>query len=561
MPDLKLLRVEEGDNQKSLADKVNYNFSSIISFGGGPYGSVGDEGPQGDRGTVGPTGSYGDIGPRGSYWVVSNSDPGTTGYLNGDFWINDSPGLGNPIYQYSSGSWSQYGINLLSQDLFRIYNNIPTSSGNSSYSGYFISSVNPENYTLVLKDSSIVGATASTNPQYSKLFISINGGTAGKNLLEFSKTDYSGIPSFTSKDPRFFWTYTSTSSNLKYSLSFRSGSSVLFDFSSGQLSFSVTNASQSGLRLSSVRFNMNTSGSNPTSFTSSAGKVIMNFSSSGLFLPSTRNFSYSSGLFSISVPHQFYSGALDPNPPLWLESSNSRIGGLNHTLNAEPNRSSSLFRVYSSAETLFEVLGDGEVYANKIIRSIQSRQSALSPGSGSATTLSGGTATVTWYPIVPTNSIYTSSIQGVACSNGTDFVIHQNTAGPSATTGIYLWTPATGASADYNGGWLNLLNNYEAITIRVRSSDESRYFRFLGLGTGQTYTVLPYDPSGSYQAIDLTGSNSYGATHAEFTILNITGTGATSGSSRWFKVYYSAWGGNLPSNQCGFMYTTNSTAI
>jgi len=72
MPDLKLLRIEEGDNQKNLVDKVNSNFSNIITFGGGPYGKLGQEGPEGDKGATGPVGSYGDMGARGSIWVVGN---------------------------------------------------------------------------------------------------------------------------------------------------------------------------------------------------------------------------------------------------------------------------------------------------------------------------------------------------------------------------------------------------------------------------------------------------------------------------------------------------------
>jgi len=43
--------------------------------------------------------------------------------------------------------------------------------------------------------------------------------------------------------------------------------------------------------------------------------------------------------------------------------------------------------------------------------------------------------------------------------------------------------------------------------------------------------------------------------------MNIAGTGATSASRRWFKVYYSAYGGNIVGNECGVMYTANSIAI
>jgi hypothetical protein len=115
MPDLKLLRIEEGDNQKVLVDKANSNFSDILTFGGGPYGKIGDLGPQGESGKTGPVGSYGDPGSRGSLWTIGATDPGQTGYINNDFWLNTEAGSGNQIYQYSSSGWSQYGFGILSQ--------------------------------------------------------------------------------------------------------------------------------------------------------------------------------------------------------------------------------------------------------------------------------------------------------------------------------------------------------------------------------------------------------------------------------------------------------------
>ena len=121
MPDLKLLRIEEGDNQKVLVDKINSSFSDILIFDGGPYGKIGDQGPQGDPGQIGPTGSYGDMGGRGSIWTIGATDPGLTGYLNSDFWLNTSPGLGNQIYQFSSTGWNQYGFGILSADIFKVY--------------------------------------------------------------------------------------------------------------------------------------------------------------------------------------------------------------------------------------------------------------------------------------------------------------------------------------------------------------------------------------------------------------------------------------------------------
>jgi hypothetical protein len=38
------------------------------------------------------------------------------------------------------------------------------------------------------------------------------------------------------------------------------------------------------------------------------------------------------------------------------------------------------------------------------------------------------------------------------------------------------------------------------------------------------------------------------------------GAGGTGGTKRWYKVFYSAWGGNLTNTYCGVLATCNSTA-
>jgi len=238
MPDLKLLRIEEGDNQKVLADKVNSNFSDIITFGGGPYGKIGEQGPEGKSGQAGPVGSYGDMGSRGSIWTIGATDPGLTGYINNDFWLNTRTGSGNQIYQFSSSGWNGYGFGILSQDIFRVYPNILTSAGNSAYNGYTLTSVNPSSYTLVLSDNTL-SAGPIANPQYSKIVLAINGGATGKNLMEFTKGSYSTNTSFNTKTPRFYWASTSTTDALKYGLSWKNGDSLFFDIPYGQLKLSI----------------------------------------------------------------------------------------------------------------------------------------------------------------------------------------------------------------------------------------------------------------------------------------------------------------------------------
>jgi hypothetical protein len=565
MPDLKLLRIEEGDNQKVLVDKINSNFSDILIFDGGPYGKIGDQGPQGDPGQIGPTGSYGDMGSRGSIWTIGATDPGLTGYLNNDFWLNTSPGLGNQIYQFSSTGWNQYGFGILSADIFKVYPQLPTSTGNSTYNGYTIRSVNPSNYTLVLSDNSLVGASASTNPQYSKVVIAINGGATGKNLMEFTKSSYSGNTSFNTKTPRFYWTSTATTAALKYGLSWKNGDSLFFDIPLGQLKLSTISSGGSNSRYRSTGFNLNLTGSQGLSVTT-GGNFILNHKSTGSLLLSNRNItSVVSGSFGMpGVSFNFTNPLNNSLPPLWIESTLSSSGNLRHRTNVISSRVSRLFQAYTLSENIFDVKANGEVWYNKGINSIQPSQTVTPTVTGNVS-MSGPIVSVQWYTAIP-GAVYSgaggTASQRISCNNGTDFVITPSVSGPSATIGVCLWTPATGGSAnDNNGGWLNMLNNYEAINFRVRTDSESKLIRFLGLNTSNTFTVSPNAPNPSFQAIDLTGSNSFGASHIDFTIMNIKGTGSTGGTSRWFKVYYSAYGGNISGSKCGVMYTTNSTAF
>lgn len=556
MPELKLLRIEEGDDQKSITDKVNFNFSETLSYGGGPYGKIGPVGPNGNPGLIGPTGSYGDMGSRGNVWVIDSQNPGSTGYISGDLWLNTLDS--GKIYEFSSGQWILTNQFLSSQELFRVYSGLQTSSGPTNYKGYFLNGSNPQNYTLVLKDSSLVGATASTNPQYSKVLISTNGGATGRGILEFGKTDYLQFPSATSKNPRFYWTSTSTSASLKYGLTFKTGGSIFFNSSSGSLKFETLN-SISSINLKSIGFNMNLTGSSGLNITSQTGRVYFDFSSTGSANFSTNNLSYSSGFFNIPVAFSFNSSSSDTNPPLLLQSNSSSIGNFRYRSSALANRSSRLFRTYDSSngEIFFDAFASGEIYFNKKINSMQEPQTRLTSNSAHG---------ALWFAVVPTitTPIYTTSGLGpngpFLSSNGFDVVMARSQYNPVGNTGVYLWTPATGGSVDNNGGWLNLLNNYEALTVRVRSIDENKTFRYIGISTASTYSNAP-TYGGFPEIVDLSGTNTIGASQVEFTVLNITGTGATSGSSRWFKVYYSAWGGNLNSVKCGFLYTYNSTAI
>lgn len=560
MPDLKLLRIESGDDQKSLIDKSNSNFSNVILFGGGPYGKIGQEGSQGNPGLTGPRGSYGDLGIRGTIWEVTDIYPGTTGYLNGDFWLNTQIDSGLPIYQFNGNTWGSYGFNLISQDLFRVYSPVPTSIGNSEYSGYYLSSTNPDKYTLVISDNSLVGATASTNPQYSKFVISSNGSISGRPILEFAKADNLSNSALYSKNPRFIWESFTASDT--YSLRLLVSDSFFVDVPNSELSLKVTGNNGPGLTSRSSGLRVNLSGSQGLFMKSTYGRIIFNFTSNGYALFSNRNLTYLTDNFSLPVRFSFNSKPTDLNPPLYLISNKSYVGGLRHKTNVSPSRSSTLFRVYNSTDLLVNLFANGDLFYNKRVTSVQAPQLPSTTVTGLAYTGSsgggGGTGTpvtVNWVTVVPTVIVpdYVS-VYRINASNGVDYLVSLSSV--SSPRGICLWTPSEGGiGLNDNGGWLQLLNPLESITIRVRASGTD-YFRFIGLGSGVSYTTAPFDPSGSFQAIDLTNTNTLGVSDAEFTIVNLTSSTSSTRNSyvKWFKVFYSAWGGTLNATKCGYMY-------
>jgi len=231
MPDLKLLKIEDGDSQKNLVDKINSNFSNIIVFGGGPYGKLGKAGQQGNPGPAGPRGSYGDPGQRGTIWSIGPTPPNNP--IVGDFWIDVLSY--NKIYTYNGDSWSEYGVTIAGTGILRIFGPLKNSLGLSLQSGYFIGSNLPGDYTFVLNDASFNSPGLETlnksyNPQSSKLVISTNftqglvdsNRISERKILEFTKSEYSGLSSFNSRNPIFYWNQGATSDRGQYGLNFRS---------------------------------------------------------------------------------------------------------------------------------------------------------------------------------------------------------------------------------------------------------------------------------------------------------------------------------------------------
>lgn len=559
MSELNLLRIKEGDSQKNLTDKVNQNFSNLLTLKGGPYGRIGSKGPEGNRGEPGPTGSYGDQGPRGSIWSVGPCQPTPTASRIGDFWLNTD--LSNSIYQLgSSGSWSYYGINLKSEDLFRISGPISNSLGNSGKYGYFLSQNTPINYTVVISDNpSMESGTESSpntifNPQYSKFVLSVNGSDPNKNILEFTKSDYKNL-SFTSGTPRFYWDQGATANRGDYGLRFSTSDRFTINIPASNL---ILESSTSSVSLNSLGFNFYLDSSQLFSV-NTANDLYLDFNS-GSALFSTKNITYSVDGFNITTSFNGYSESSDDKPPLHLISGSPTTGNLRYLYKSASNNNAFLLKVTQGSGSLFTVFGAGYVYVDKKVNSAQPSQKLTETGQGTYVS-----TVVNWTNIIPSISVNTNVGNYYYVNNGSDFVIEKSPSASPGERGICIWTPATGGTTGFNKGWLNLLDTQESISFKVHSSNPSSTsdcFRFVGLNTSESPGGLPSTYNmGTNEEVAFFPLGEY-ASSVEFTIVNINGAsggiGSTGGNRRWYKVFYSAWGGNLANTYCGVLTTSNS---
>jgi hypothetical protein len=558
MAELKLLRIEEGDSQKNLVDKVNSNFSSLITFGGGPYGRVGAKGPRGAKGIKGPQGSFGDLGTRGSIWTIGPTQPGITGSISGDWWLDTENQ--NLLNQFSTtNTWVSQGFNLNGFDLFSVQGPLSSLSGLSDKFGYFFSSNTPADFTFLMSDNpAVISGTESSpnplpNPQYSKFVISVDGSDPTKNILEFNKAPYVSTGSYNSGSPRFFWDQGATASRGNYGLKYINGSKTIWDFSSSSIDLRSTSSSVS---FKSTGFNTFLNSSSIFAV-NSAERIDLNFVG-GTATFSSKNFSYGSDLFTISSRFNVNSNptiGFSADPGFKITSTNSQTGNFRYIYNAIPNSNASLLKSTQSGGLLFGVFGDGYFYYDKRVNSIQNQQTITETTSSTVSA-----TTVNWTTVIPSISVNSGSGNFYYASNGIDYIISKSPSAAAGERGICLWTPATGGSVNNNSGWLNLIENEEAISFRVHSSSSDlENFRFIGLNTSLTQSAPPNNTVPmNYSYADL--GSGVGASTVDFTIINITGTGSNAGNIRWFRVYYSAWGGNLTTPQCGILQTYNSTA-
>lgn len=576
MADLKILRVDKGDSQKNLVDKLNANFANTLAFGGGPLGKTGTSGVMGDQGPIGPIGSYGNQGQRGSIWSVSPNQPPSSSSLAGDFWIDVLNY--NKIYKYSGSSWDLYNLNLTDQDIFIPYGPLTSTS---NYIGYFNSARNPGDYTLALSDSTFSPAGASNltfNPQSSKIVISTNAGIAQRRILEFSKTDY--LESSYTRFPSFNWIIGPTSGkeswetgsvddNGQYGVALKSPDGFNVDTTS---SFNVLTSRD--FYSYSNGISINTSSSSPLTFNprgifslSTGNEPIrmstsnISTSSNGEIITSNVRFRYRNNYDSTKSASAFR-----------ISSSFQNTSNLIISNSQAPSRTSTLLHIRDIpySQDILKVFSNGDLYYLRRFDAIQNTSFVNNASTGNVLMsgrqgVTGTTTQVYWLYVIPgVNTPGTSlGLNALYGNSGIDYIVDPVNYGPSGPSapnvnlGIALWNVPNSSNTTIganNRGWVNLLNDSEAITIRVRMKDPNKTFRFVGLAVtnptitapnGNLRTGVTLDQYGNGQVNVLSSDPSRGANTVEFTILNLSSGATRTSSQRWYKVYYSAYGGNL----------------
>jgi hypothetical protein len=501
MPNLNIQALNTGDTQESIREKVNANFDSIVSAGGGPQGQQGDQGEQGPIGPAGPKGDPGQEGIRGTKWFVQGAEP-TGGAGNpirvGDYWVQTL--ANNSIFEYTDAGWIDTGQNLKASEVFETIAGISGPTGGKN--AIVISSPFPELNTLVISDSA--PATSNVNPTYAKFLISSDGNN-DYPIMEFSKTNVGGIgtPADYNRHPQFRWIDPS-------------GSNYDLLFSVPQDDFRVT--SGGSMTLQSTSSTLSISGSAGVSITSGSQMSFtstgaMSFSSgTSIMTFSSQKFNLSSSLLALNVPLTI-SGVTSQSPLLSLLSS-----GSGDTLKVQSTSSSSsyyLLRLLSASTERFSVRNDGKVTFQ---RQVNATNNTVSNNSDSFS-----------------YSIYESWFYGPSAGNtgqgvttidfGPGNVMYANWTNANATDKRIIGIP----NASNSTSWRDYLANNESITLHYYAQSGKEF-------DGMTSVTASGPPtsSGAYTIF----SNS--ASYVEVTILMVGSTP---------KCYYSTCSG-----ECGVLF-------
>jgi hypothetical protein len=192
-----------GDAEREIIDKINYNLNQIVSFAIGPDGHGGPIGPQGIFGAAGMRGITGGQGIRCSKWYNQPTAP--AGEPNDyDLWIDNSTGEGR-VKSYLGQSWNNTPYALFTSGYFEAYSWISGPGGATDKSVIGLKNgIDYDTTSLIISDGTLSDSTY--NPNKSKVVISTLDSFTYP-IMSFAKSGNvnTGIPSF-------YWTSTGSAS-------------------------------------------------------------------------------------------------------------------------------------------------------------------------------------------------------------------------------------------------------------------------------------------------------------------------------------------------------------
>jgi hypothetical protein len=422
MPNLNISNLNQGDSQEDIIRKVNNNFDSIVSNGGGPQGIRGKTGPQGPVGAAGPKGDPGQQGTRGTKWFIQSTEPlgGVSDpIIVGDYWAD--PLQDNKIFQYSSSGWVDTGETLKAQESFKLVEGISGPTGNKD--AIVFSTPFPDKTTMVLSDS--ISTTTTANPTYSKLLISTNGAN-DYPLVEFAKTNASGIgtPADYNRHPQFRWL---TPVGTTYDLLFTVPQDSLTLQSGGSLDLLSTNG------------DLNITSAGSTTFTS--GSIMKFQSTNGSIFGEASVFTVNSSNLYIGLGNLVTNCPVTVNAPSnnyvmeIINTSTGTVGGGLFVDVYTTSTTSYLLDLKVSGTRYFGVRADGRIEGSKMIQGT----STFTGNSGNAYGSAGGGGTNNQWLIGYTRANNGNFLQ-VDLNPGTGSVAYLvfNAAGLTDSWGDYL---------------------------------------------------------------------------------------------------------------------------
>lgn len=341
MADFNTKYILPGDDKDTIINKINHNFYQVFFNGVGEKGPVGNVGPTGIRGQAGRDGIPGATGERAAEWFFSSTEPLDSVSQDGDIWINIGITGGQQVYVYSSGSWVYSGQTLLSSGVFSTITGI-SGPGNSTSSNAIYINANQGDKTFVLSDS--IGATASMNPNFSKVMVSTDASqTADFPILGFAKTF---LPQSSGNIVEMKWGETGSSYNHSWTfpdeLRMQSGLSSTYSATGGTMNLTSPSESVAGSSQSFVNFTAATGTSGAFSFSTPS---VLSFTSSLV------NLSASSFSVTLSAPGGtgYIAAPVTPSVPLVSISGS----GSGVSISSSSDSSSELMQVLNTTGQSF----------------------------------------------------------------------------------------------------------------------------------------------------------------------------------------------------------------